>query len=323
MTLADILATCYGRCSYAPDPPSEIQTLFTGHVNETQQELASDPSLQALLRGATLLTTVADQPEYGLPPSVSRILSIRETANNRRLVAVSLDSYRRMVPDPAQVSGTADAYALLGPIAVAQQPSAAAQLFVVSSSVADLETLHVEVVTTGGYTRTTTATLSGTTAVGLTILDAESVIDWYLDAPAQGVVALLEGSAAGPELGRIGIGGTRVRYQGIAFLPTPSDARVYRLDHERTVTDLVTPQDAPTWLPEQFHRLLSMGARRRYWEDKREADRYTAAVSDWNATLARLRAFVNNPPDQTLIPGGPRSERSNLGGMFPPTSLLN
>jgi len=323
VTLADLLAECYRRCGYAPDPPSEIQALFTGHLNDAQQELAGEPGLQSLLRGVTTFTSVSGQAEYGLPPTVTRILSLRDLGNRRRLTAISRDAYRRLAPSPAQFNGTADGYVMLGPLAVAIQPTTPSELFVVSTDTGDTGTLHVELVTTGGFTRTRTVTMTGATAVSLGLLNIEAVTDWYLETPALGVVTLLQGSGTGTELGRIGIGTTRTSYRGIALLPTPSDARVYTIEHEREVTDLVTPQDSPVWLPTAFHRLLSCGARRRYWEDKREADRYAAAVSDGNATLARLKAIVNNPPDELMVPGGQSYERSNLGGMFPATTLLN
>jgi hypothetical protein len=323
VTLDDLLAECYRRCGYQPAPPAEIVTLFTGHLNDAQQELAGEPGLQSLLRGVTTFTSVAGQAEYGLPPTVARILSLRDLGNRRRLTQVSRDAYRRLAPSPDQFNGTADGYVMLGPMSVKAQPSSASEMFVGSSDAADIGTVHAEVVTTGGFVRTVTAIMNGLTDVSLGPLDIESVTDWYLETPAIGAASLRVGVPGGTVVGTIGIGTTRTSYRGIALLPTPSDARTYTVEHEREVTDLVTPQDSPVWLPTAFHRLLSCGARRRYWEDKREADRYAAAVADGNATLLRLKAIVNNPPDELMVPGGQPSERSNLGGMFPATSLLN
>ncbi|HMJ58304.1 MAG TPA: hypothetical protein VK467_04160 [Gemmatimonadales bacterium] len=323
MNLEALLADCYRRCGYAPGPPSEIRDLFTAHVNDAQQELAADPALQSLLRASTTFTSAPGVAEVGLPPTISRVWTVRETTNNRRLFPLTRDSYRMIAPDPAQTSGTADHYVLLGPTCVAQQPAVADDVFVLSTDVLDTGIFHAEVVTEGGFARTVTLILAGQVAVSLGLLDIIGITDWYLDEPALGVVTLHAGSGAGPELGRIGIEQTRVRYQGLALLPTPSDARVYLVEYERIVSDLVSPADAPAWLPDAFQRLLSIGARRRYWEDKREADRYTAALAEWNMTVARLKAFVNNPPDQTLIPGRGPWGRSDLGGAYPASTIFD
>jgi hypothetical protein len=321
--LVDLLAECYRRCSYSAAPPAEVRERFTGHVNDTQQELASDPALVRLLRGTTTFSSAISVAEYGLPPAVARVWTLRETTNNRRLRAMSLDAYRSVAPDPAQQSGSADWYSLLGPMSVAVQPASATSVFILSTDPNDASTAQIEVVTAGGFTRTVSVPMQGSTGVSLGINDIEQIVDWFLDDAALGVVTLRAGSPAGTELGRIGIGTRRTRYQGLALLPTPAAVVTYLVEYERAVTDLVNPEDAPGWLPEPFHRLLAIGARRRHWEDQREADRYSAAQTDWAVSLAKLKAFVNNPPDATLIPGGHGSERSDLGGHYPAGTIWN
>ncbi len=323
MTLQDLLADCYRRCQLSPTPPANVQELFRGFINDTQQELSGDPALGSLLRGQTSFTTAAAIAEYGLPPVVGRVLSIRDTTHRRTLRAESRDWYRTQVPSPAQWSGTPDRYVHLGPATVARQPSDASDLFVKSTSALDVQILRYEAVVTGGLVRNGEVTLTGTTAVSLGVSTIESVTDWFLESDAAGTVTLLEDSGAGTELARIGIGTSRSTYQGIALAPTPSSALTYQVEYERVQSDLVIPDDSPAWLPEAFHRLLSAGARRRYWEDQNQATRYTQALTDFSTGLGRLKASVNNPPDYTLVPGTGRGGRSDLVGEYPAGTVFD
>jgi hypothetical protein len=315
MTLNQMLDDCYRRLGFQVAAPQEVQTRLTGYINDTQQTLASDPALALLLRGALSFTTAAGRPEYGLPSAVARVRAIRETTTNRRLRQESLDWYRWAVPNQSQQQGTPDRYVLLGPLSVQRQPSGPMEILALSSANTDTAILHYEVRTTDGV-RTGTVTLNGTAPVSLSssITTIEEILDWYLDAPAAGTVRLTE--LLGTELARITVGQTRATYQGLAFVPTPSSPITYLLDYERDVTDLIVGQDAPVWLPARFHRLLGVGARKQEYEATGDS-RFQMTALEYVVELNKLKAFVNNPPDQTMVPGRSRGGHSDLGGMYP------
>jgi len=317
MTFAALLADVYRRLNYTSSPATDVATRIKAFVNESQQELAADPAIAPMLRGTASLTTVASTAAYGLPPNVTRLLSVRNSAHRRRLIAQTEDWWRAVAPEPSVVTGTPEYYIRLGYRAVAQQPSTADTLYAKSTSPGDVQVLYFEVRRTGGYVQTGTVTLTGTTAVQVTALtDVEEVIDWYLASAAAGQVTLLQTSGSGTELGRIGIQQTRSRYQWIAFYPTPSAAEVYSLEHEIDASDLVQDTDEPAWLPPRFHRLLAIGARVREYEQK-DDDRYDAALKEWARGVALLKAYRSNPPDETIVPGRAGTGLSDLGAFFP------
>lgn len=317
MTLAALLSDVYRRMNYANPPQSDVVARITGYVNETQQELASDRGLARLLRGSLTLTTTASVWQYALPPNVSTLLAVKDTAHRRRLIPQTEDWWQWVVPDPSTVTGTPQYYIPNGPRNVALQPSTADQVWVKSTSTSDTQTLNYEVIRTGGYIQGGQVTLTGTSAVQLgSLTDIISVSDWYLTGPAVGQVSLLQTSGTGTVLGTIGVGQTRQRYVWISFYPTPAAAYVYTLEHEIDASDLVQPNDEPAWLPPRFHRLLATGSRLREYE-KTNSPRYAACLAEWARELGALKAYVTMLPDETIVPGRLKPGLSDLGAFFP------
>lgn len=320
-----MLTETYDRCNYAAAPAAVVVTRIKGFVNETQQELASDPKLATLRRAPITFASVNAQQTYGLPPVIARIFDIRETTTKRKLWQKSLDWYRTVAPDPSTTSGTPAYYVLLGQQAVNKQPSDASELFVKSDNAADTtQALKAEVVRSGsGQTQLVSVNLNGTTGVslGATITDIVEVRDWYLSAVAAGNVTLREDTAAGTELARIGIGQMRARYEGIALYPTPSAAITYLVDYEMDVSDMVNDTDEPAWLPYRFHRLIPLGARVKEYE-KTENERLKTAVALFEKGRNDLLAYVNNPPDGgVLLPVAEGVGISDLVGQYPAGTL--
>ena len=81
MTFGALLADVYDRLNYAASPATAIETRMKRFLNEAHQELLSTPGLQSLLYTTTTLASVAAQAEYALPAALSRVLSIRDRAN--------------------------------------------------------------------------------------------------------------------------------------------------------------------------------------------------------------------------------------------------
>lgn len=323
MNLAAIQAEVYRRLKYQPSPSPDVVTRIAAEINEAQQELTDDPRLQSLLRGETSLTTVASQAEYGLPPHIGRITTIRDTSNRWPLRQESLWWYRTAVPDQTVQTGTPSRYILLGPKPVVRQPVSTG-VWADSSSASDTSgpSVSVEAVRSGGYLHQPDPTaLTGVTRVQIgSQTDYVELTDFYLDQACVGDVTLYDAAAAGNVLGFIPAGQTRSTSNWIAFAVTPSDALTYQIDYERIVTDLVNPTDEPYWLPTAFHRLLAIGARRKEYE-YRDDERLESAVSEWNAGLNKLVAYVNNPPGAILIPGGASHGRSDLGSWYPSSTI--
>lgn len=319
MTFAQMKLDVFRRTGYQDTPATAVSTRIGGFINEAQQELLAEKMLAPLLRSEITFTTTASTPTYGLPPTVTRILTVRDTAHRRRLISQTNDWWRFVAPDPTTVTGTPQYYIPLGTRPVASQPSAADKVYAVSTNAGDTtQTLYYEVVRTGGYMQQGSITLNGLTAVQLdTLTDIVAINDWYLSAAAAGQVSLLQTSNVGPTLATLTIGGTHPRYQWIGLYPTPSAVYTYTLEHELDATDLVQDTDEPVWLPPRMHRLLAVGARKREYEQKADVPRQMAAQAEWDKGVLALKSYVNNPPDQTVVPGRLHPGLSDLGAFFP------
>jgi hypothetical protein len=262
--------------------------------------------------------SVADQPRVVLPESVRDMSTLTERDNDTRLRPMTLDIYRRLAPDPTQVTGTPTHYVPLGRVALATLPSNASELFVKSTAAGDTNQCTLRGVITGGYQRDASVTMTGATAVSLNtaITSWIDVSDWFLSVPAVGTVTLHEDSGAGTELARITIGQTRPHYQGLYLYPTPSGAVTYYVDSRRRTVELKTDDDEPPW-DEDFHWILSTYARMRQYEKTKDA-RYTIAKEEYQAGVNALIHRTTCPPERLPVPGPVLDRGSNLGPWFPP-----
>lgn len=321
MTLTQMLAELYRRFGYATSPASDIATRFTAHLNETLQDVISEPGLGEWITKNTppvTFASVASRAVYGLPAGTQRITAITDRTNDRRLEERSFAWYRSADPDPSANTGTPDVWVPMGFQAVAVQPSAATGLWAVSSSASDTtQTVRVETVRTGGLPFSGSLAINGTTRVALgSATDHEQVVKFYLSAVAVGTISLYDAAAAGNELGVVAIGQTFARYQAIALWPTPAAAITYYVDGERDLIDMSNGTDeAP--LPPRFHRVLVDGAA---WREclKKDDSRAGDYRARYERGISQLRYFVTCPPD--FLPS--RQEemgRSRFGANFPVT----
>jgi len=322
MTLTSMLADCYRRAGFAASPDATVATRFTAYLNETMQEVLSEPGLDRLAALATPITfaSVASTPTATLPPNVARVLAITERTNDRRLTSRDLQWYRSVEPDPTANTGTPEVWVPLGAVQVAVQPTAAVALFVKSTSAADTtQVLYIEGYRTGGYYKALSVTLTGTTAVTLsaTFTDFIEVTKCYLSVVGAGVITLTSVSGTGTTLATIPIGELYARYQQIALWPTPAAAVTYYVDAERDLPDLVNGTDEPV-LPVRFHRMLVDGALMREWE-KKDDTRYGQAAGRFGRALGRLKAWTWYPPDEIPVRTGSGAgiRYSRLGAWAP------
>lgn len=228
-------------------------------LNERQRRILSAKRFARLRDVPVSLTSVADQADYALV-GVSKPLRMWDTTNERWIFAMSEAQYREI--NVTGISGTPDAFVWRGLRPTAKDPSNASSLFVKSTAAGDTtQTAYVEGVTTGNVPRSTSVTLTGTTAVDVasTISTWERVDKFYLSAVGAGTITLHEDSGSGTELALIAIGQTNTQYQRVSLYQTPGGVYSYLLDVTRDITDLAQDTDTPL-LPLDFHDLLLLGA---------------------------------------------------------------
>jgi hypothetical protein len=319
--LSELLAAVYDEAAYQASPAAAVTTRITRNLNDGMRMVLSEPGLGRLVDSDDPLpvASVVNQARYVLPEAVASIRTISERTNNRTLQAMSLDAYRRREPNPTTTPGTPAWYVPIGRVAVAVQPSDASEMFVKSTSASDTGTAYVEGIITGGYRRTASVAMTGTTAVSLSaaITSFIQIEDFYLSAAAVGTVTLLEDSGLGTELARITIGQKRPRYYAFDLWPTPAAVVTYLVDYRREVLDLVNATDEPP-LPVDFHPLLVDYAVMREYGMKDDAARVVIAKQRFDLRLRRLKYQTQWASDELPVAGAPRrTGHSRLGGMYP------
>lgn len=192
MTLSELLADLYARFGYASSPDSGVTDRFTRFLNETQREICSDPILQQWLIGTQSFDSVADTPQYGLPPSIARVLKIYDSVNRRTLCELSLDEYRTLQPDPSTPTGIPTHFTQIGASPVYAQPTSPVTLYVISTSASDTGTAYLEGVRTSGYAFKASVTMTGLTAASFGLTDISEVTKFYLSAAPVGDVYLTD-----------------------------------------------------------------------------------------------------------------------------------
>jgi hypothetical protein len=319
LTFSDILADVYADLGYQSSPASAEVARIKRYVNQGMRAVLGEPGMGRLLDSDSPLTvaSVASQARYVVPEAVALIHGISERTNDRRLMAMDLKTYRIHEPDPASATGTPTHYVPIGRVAVAVQPSNASEIFVDSTAAGDTGTAYLEVITTGGYRRLLSVTMTGATAVtfSASVTDIIQIEDFYISAAAVGTVTLHEDASGGTELARITIGQKRPRYTGFYLWPTPSAAVDYLVDYRREVSELVNDADEPPF-PTDYHDMLSAYARMRHYE-KQDDGRYQVAKAQFDKRLSQLKYATQTGPDELPVMGGRWIGHSRLGGWFP------
>jgi hypothetical protein len=162
------LAELYRRFNYPSTPGTATTTRLTAFLNDSLQDLISEPGLGQWITEhvpPVTVASVANQAVYAAPYSVNRIDSITERSNNRRLEMRSFDWYRQAQPDPTIFTGTPDTWVPLGFQAVQVQPTAATGLWAASSAAGDTtQSVKLETVQTTGIPFSSALTLNGSRA---------------------------------------------------------------------------------------------------------------------------------------------------------------
>lgn len=321
MTLGTLLSAVYEEVGYQSTPATAVTTRITRYLNEGVRAVLGEPGLARLADsdGALTFASVANQARYVLAEAVARVIGITDQTNKIALSVIDLSTYRTFSPDPTSVTGLPVRYVPIGRVAVAVQPANASELYAVSTSAADTtQTIYVEGILTGGYRRTASVQLNGTTAVSLSsaITSFIEVEDVYVSAACAGTVTLLEDSGLGTELARITIGATRPRYFGFYLWPTPTAATTYTVDYRRELTDLANTTDEPP-LPTDYHPMLVAYGVMREAELKANTALYVQAKTRYDRFLSRLKYATQSMRDELPVAGRGTRRLSRLGGSFP------
>ena len=283
---------------------SATATRFEERLNERHRELLRTPGMESLRWGNMTVASVASQQGYALPEQgVARINRIYDTTNRIKLTYKDLAWLRSIDPNPA--AGLATYWVPTGLVQVHTQPANASEVFV-KSTAAGTPTAYVEGIITGGYRRTASVAMTGTTAVSLdTAITNFILIDkFYLSASTTGIVTLHEDSGTGTELSRIAIGDTHGKFLAFLLYLTPSAVVTYTVDIMRTIPTLSVDTDE-FWIPEDFHDILLDGAELSEMRKADDASRYAMVKEQWEYGKKMLRFWVQDHPDwRPVMTGG-------------------
>lgn len=316
MNFLELQQDVYRRTNKPSTPDTDTSSRIKGFINQRHRTLLTMPGIDQFRDSISTFTNTSAVARVALPQALTRIKAILDATSGRLLGERSLHWLRSV--DPQQTSGTPTTYIPLGYEYVAVQPADASAIYVKSSSASDTGTVTLEGIRTGGIQGRSTVTMTGTTAVQIGALtDWVEITKFYTSMSAVGSITLHEDSGAGTQLAQITIGRTRPYYFAILLWPTPSSAVTYTIDFTRKMLDMVDDTDEP-YLPEDYHDLLSIGARMDEYE-KMDDSRFSAAKSEWTSKFQSLQYYIHGRASERLIPRSTsgRIGVSDLGGFFP------
>jgi hypothetical protein len=318
MNLGNIRGTIYDRLGYYQNPDSAIVRRLDRMINDSHREIVTRKSMGRLRRAVLTFPSTSGNPLAVLPQAAVMVLAIADRSTNRILDEITLQDTRARDPGLKFTSSIPDAYTIINlSSAVAQDPAAALQLFVVSDNAADGAGIsaNIEGIVTGGYYRRARTALNGVTAVAMDTSTAWiHITKFYLSGQATGNVTLTDGGAN--TYAQIVPGRSRARYTQIHLSGVPASAGTYYADVELHIDDMANPSDEP-YTPEDFDWLLIAGALRleylrrggpamQQW--KVEEKRWTDGVKDCQSFVTRTSGVAR---------GSRKTQFSHLGPFFP------
>lgn len=317
MRLIDLKKEVFHRLQFGANPPPDVQSRVLAELNQTYREILGRKSLSRLRRSVQTFASVADTPFAVLPQAAVRVRSVQDRTRNTLLREISLPDLRAGDPGLSFTTGYPWGYAVYDTAAaVALDPTAAAALYVVSTSASDNSgvTAYIEGITSDGMYRLANVSLNGVTPANLdsNVSTWLTVRKFYLSDRPAGTVTLTQGSG-GTELSRIVPGRTYARYTRIHFYGVPSSVNTYYADVDLHVEDMVQDQDEPL-LPEDFHWLLPSGAIQLEYLRKEKRDLFGIEAARFGHGLANLQVFIEAPQMST---SRRPAEFSQLGPMYP------
>lgn len=322
MTFGDILKAVYEETGYGDNPSPAVSGRVKRWINEGHRAILAEPGLARLADSDAPLTvaSVASTARVVVPEAASRIVAITEHTNNVVLRAMDLPTYRQLEPNATLNTGTPTHFVPIGRVAVAAQPSNASTLLVDSTSGSDTGVAYLKGIATGGYQRSVSIDLTGTTAVAFPDSDWIEVTEFTLAQAANGTVTLVEDVEGGTELAHITPGQMRPRYYAFYLWPTPAAAITYYVDYRREIEDLSAASDEPC-LPTDFHPALVAYAVMRERQQKDETERYVLAKKQYDGWISKLKYYTQTLSAELPVMGrAARVGHSRLGAYYPADS---
>lgn len=328
MTLNEIELDVYRRLDYADAPPPSVKARIDGFINQRHRQLLASNRMRLLRLATTTLVSVPGRPSYGLPYGCARISRVMDQDNGYLLGTRTYEWVREHNPNPANVTGTPEAWIPLGfsPVATRPIPPVIPALWIAATiAPPGISTFTLVLVGdfngTPGQTFTLTPTLSTpdplvrnpvTLPAGFTPTD---ILEFTSSVPLIGAVAIFDADTGGNLVSQISRNQTTARYYRIGFYPVPTAAVTYWVDYEREIFPLVDPFDEPL-LPIDFHDLIALWARLDEYEFKSD-DRWMVTKSLVEDRQKELRSWVDNHDAYRFhaVPTAPSVSR--LGPQFP------
>lgn len=324
---SDLKALVYAQCGYgqggttvAPDVAARV----AANLNEGTRNILRDPELGPELRHMTLtISSVINKKLYPIPNVFSRINSIVQETNDRRLGLMTFQRFRQIDPGE-RATGMPYSYIEWGrAVAFAQPATTGTGLWVASSAAGDTtQTVDVQGVRLNGDPDIPrTAALNGVTRVAVGALtDYVGVIQFTVRTTIAGAVSLYDAAAAGNELARIPAGHKSVFGLLIRLFPTPSAALDYVVDGQINIQPMVQDTDIPA-LPEDFQDIPYLFAKMREYE-RTNVQLWKIAKDEYEEKRNDLRVYIQFPDDYRPV-AGQRStiaRVSTLGAWFEPNN---
>lgn len=318
MNLSDIRQELYDHFGYGDTPSPDVERRIDSYINAAYFELMTRPGLGKLRQAIIPVVGVSGSPYTVLPSNVTRIRAIVNQTTMEPLYELNLQQQRLRDPGNQDGSGDPTHYSLLGGSALATDLSAAAELFVKSSSGSDtVVKVTIDGILSNGMPRRVGGmALTGTTGVSVdsTITTWQTISRFVLDSRALGDVTLHQGSGSGTELARIPKGKTQSRYTKLKLYPYPTSAVTLSADVVLSLDKMVDPTDEPL-LPEDYHWLVVCGAMMR----QHTKDGNHAAYAEEKARLKEGRGalFMDVTGPNGLGKGSRSPGFSQLGPNYP------
>lgn len=334
MNFGAIQTAVYRRVKLADSPSATDATRIKQFINLWYRNVLASPGMDRCRDTTLTFATIVNQKKYGLPQAISKVRSIFDLTNQRRIWPRTLDYVRNVDPGLTAVSSyTENWIPLNGWGAEAQElTSTGVPLYVVSDNAGDttqkvfVETTRLNGVRAGTAVSGGTA-VNGTTRVQIgTLSDHIEVVKFYSDIAPTGTLSLYDAASNGNLLSQITPGRTQARYFMIQLYPTPSAAVTLSVDCQRSMEDLVNSTEEPLF-HEDFHTLLVHLACYEEWtvrDDSRALREFNPDPRGPKGTANRiwdsLRQYMDTDPDAIPVQRGARGtpERvSRSGGYFP------
>lgn len=240
---------------------TNINSLIKLWANRGQKEFISTANTSShlfswLALTELTLTTVANQKEYTLSSlvDVGKTIIMTDRTAPKKITIISRQDLLERVPNPDNHTGNPEFAYLSGYSPVANQPTSASTLSLVSSSASDTTAVvKIEGLNASGVLVGEEVTLDGVTPV-VTTNTYSRVFGRSNNNYLSGILTITSNAGVVTNA----VVGPRQRqglYPKIVLYPTPSDARTLYYDAYMVLPELVNDNDF-SLIPEQYHNAI-------------------------------------------------------------------